>query len=509
MHLPKINFKVRRSLVLFMIVSFIITLIVPGFSVFAQDDLTFTVGFDAEFPPYGYKDENGEYVGFDLELAEEVCRRNNWKLVKQPIDWNSKDIELNSGQIDCIWNGFTLNGRENEYTWSYPYVDNSQVVIVLNDSDINKKSDLAGHIVAVQADSSALAAFEGEDASEENIKLAQSFSQLQQVSDYNNAFMNLEAGLVDAICMDIGVAGYQLKIRGDVFRILDDSISSEQYAIGFKKGNEELRDLVQAALNDMCIDGTFDKIAGKWGLSNAVCLEKSMEEGVFPGADSDNTGSSKYTLGFILSELSTGLKATLSIFFLTLLFSMPLGLLITFVRRSKIWILRWIARIYISIMRGTPLMLQLLVVFFGPFYLFKIQMPASYRFWAVIIGFTLNYAAYFAEIFRAGIDSIPAGQYEAGKILGYTNNQFFRKIVLPQMIKRVLPPVTNETVTLVKDTSLAFVLSYMEIFTIAKQVAAGSANIIPLFVAGVFYYVFNFAIAVIMEHIEKKLDYYR
>ncbi|MDD6826148.1 MAG: amino acid ABC transporter permease [Oscillospiraceae bacterium] len=234
-----------------------------------------------------------------------------------------------------------------------------------------------------------------------------------------------------------------------------------------------------------------------------------MEEGVFPGADSDNTGSSKYTLGFILSELSTGLKATLSIFFLTLLFSMPLGLLITFVRRSKIWILRWIARIYISIMRGTPLMLQLLVVFFGPFYLFKIQMPASYRFWAVIIGFTLNYAAYFAEIFRAGIDSIPAGQYEAGKILGYTNNQFFRKIVLPQMIKRVLPPVTNETVTLVKDTSLAFVLSYMEIFTIAKQVAAGSANIIPLFVAGVFYYVFNFAIAVIMEHIEKKLDYYR
>ena len=136
-------------------------------------------------------------------------------------------------------------------------------------------------------------------------------------------------------------------------------------------------------------------------------------------------------------------------------------------------------------------------------------MPASYRFWAVIIGFTLNYAAYFAEIFRAGIDSIPAGQYEAGKILGYTNNQFFRKIVLPQMIKRVLPPVTNETVTLVKDTSLAFVLSYMEIFTIAKQVAAGSANIIPLFVAGVFYYVFNFAIAVIMEHIEKKLDYYR
>ena len=211
----------------------------------------------------------------------------------------------------------------------------------------------------------------------------------------------------------------------------------------------------------------------------------------------------------MLQQLCIGLVKTVEIFILTLVFSLPLGLLISFGRMSKNAILKTIIKIYISIMRGTPLMLQLLVVFFGPFYLFKIQMPASYRFWAVIIGFTLNYAAYFAEIFRAGIDSIPAGQYEAGKILGYTNNQFFRKIVLPQMIKRVLPPVTNETVTLVKDTSLAFVLSYMEIFTIAKQVAAGSANIIPLFVAGVFYYVFNFAIAVIMEHIEKKLDYYR
>ncbi len=176
-----------------------------------EDRTTFTVGFDAEFPPYGYKDDNGEYVGFDLDLAEEVCKRNGWNLVKQPIDWDSKDMELSSGSIDCIWNGFTLNGRESLYTWSTAYVDNSQVVVVKQDSEITELSDLAGKVVVVQADSSALAAFTGEDATEENQELCASFADLQQVSDYNSAFMNLEAGSVDAICMDIGVANYQIK----------------------------------------------------------------------------------------------------------------------------------------------------------------------------------------------------------------------------------------------------------------------------------------------------------
>ena len=171
-----------------------------------MSDGTFTVGFDAEFPPYGYKDESGEYVGFDLDLAQEVCNRNGWTLVKQPIDWDSKDMELNSGTISCIWNGFTMDGREDEYTWSSAYVDNSQVVVVRADSGITKLSDLAGKVVVVQADSSALAAFTGEDAEEANRALAASFQSLQQVSDYNSAFMNLESGSVDAVCMDIGVA---------------------------------------------------------------------------------------------------------------------------------------------------------------------------------------------------------------------------------------------------------------------------------------------------------------
>lgn len=237
---------------------------------------TFTVGFDAEFPPYGYQDENGEYVGFDLDLAAEVCARNGWELVKKPINWDSKDMELETELIDCIWNGFTINGREDKYTWSTPYVDNSQVVVVGRESGIASYADLAGKIVAVQADSSALAALtENEDGSnDENIALAESFEKLVEVPDYNTAFMNLEAGAVDAIAMDIGVAQYQLEQRGDAFVILDGTLAAEQYGIGFKLGNTELRDAVQKTLDEMAADGTFAKIAEKWGLAQAVCLGK-------------------------------------------------------------------------------------------------------------------------------------------------------------------------------------------------------------------------------------------
>ena len=238
-----------------------------------NSDKQFIVGFDAEYPPYGYKDDNGEYVGFDLDLAQVVCARNGWELVKQPIDWDSKDMELNSGSIDCIWNGFTMTGREDDYTWSKPYVDNSIVVVVKEGSGIEKKEDLAGKVVAVQADSSGLAALTDEEDNEENLKLAASFSDLQQVADYNTAFMNLEAGAVDAIVVDIGVADYQLESRTG-FAMLDDKIRTEQYAVGFKLGNEELRDQVQSTLDEMVKDGTFDDVAKKWDLSDMVCLGK-------------------------------------------------------------------------------------------------------------------------------------------------------------------------------------------------------------------------------------------
>ena len=492
----------------------------------AAEQKQFIVGFDAEFPPYGYMDDNGEYVGFDLDLAEEVCKRNGWKLVKRPIAWDSKDSELATGAISCIWNGFTMNGREDNYTWSTAYVDNSQVVIVKKDSNVHKLSDLKGKRLIVQSDSSALAALTGDDATKENKKLAASLKDLQ-VADYNSAFMNLESGMVDAIAMDIGVASYQMSAKGDNFRMLDERLSSEEYGIGFKKGSTKLRDEVQKTLLTMLADGTFEQIVNKWGLKDSACLSEKdttyIDGGKVPYVDfsklqikndkttekSDGVKANKGGIWFIMKQLGSGMLATLSIFVFTLLFSLPLGLLIAAVRMSRFALLRWIAKIYISIMRGTPLMLQLLVVFFAPYYVFGISTPYMYRLYAVIIGFSLNYAAYFAEIYRSGIQSIPQGQREAAQGMGYGRRQTFFRIIFPQMVKRVMPPVTNEVITLVKDTSLAFAIAYTEMFTMAKQIASAQASLMPLFIAGLFYYIFNFVVAFVMEAIEKKLDYYR
>ena len=211
----------------------------------------------------------------------------------------------------------------------------------------------------------------------------------------------------------------------------------------------------------------------------------------------------------VVQEIGAGISSSLLLFVLTLIFSMPLGLLVCFGRMSKIKPLSMVFNFVISVLRGTPLMLQLVVVFFGPYYVFGMNVSNTWRFWAAIVGFSINYAAYFAEIYRSGIQAIPKGQYEAAEVLGYTKTQTFCKIIFPQMVKHVLPPVTNEIITLTKDTSLAFVLAYAEMFTLAKQVAASDASIAPLFVAGLFYYVFNYVVAFVMEHLERKLAYYQ
>ena len=210
----------------------------------------------------------------------------------------------------------------------------------------------------------------------------------------------------------------------------------------------------------------------------------------------------------MMMQLGKGMMATAEIFFLTLLFSLPLGLVVSFGRMSKNPVIRGITKFYISVMRGTPLMLQLLVVYFAPYYLFGLNLR-GYRFPAIIIAFAVNYAAYFAEIYRGGIESMAVGQYEAAKVLGYSKAQTFFKIILPQVCKRIMPSVTNETITLVKDTSLAFTLAYQEVFTMAKQIAAKETSMVPLMAAGLFYYIFNFLVAFVMERIEKSMNYYR
>lgn len=219
---------------------------------------TLIVGFDQEFPPMGFMAEDGTYTGFDLDLAQEAAKRLGLEYKAQPIAWDSKDMELDSGNIDCIWNGFTITGREDDYEWTEPYMDNAQVFVVYGDSGIETLDDLAGKIVECQADSSALAALN------EDQELTATFAQLLTTADYNSALMDLEQGAVDAVAMDVVVASYQIQQRDADFVILDDTLSSEAYAVGFKKGNTELRDAVQGALEEMAADGTMKEISEKW-----------------------------------------------------------------------------------------------------------------------------------------------------------------------------------------------------------------------------------------------------
>jgi len=229
---------------------------------------TFTVGFDQDFPPMGYIGDDGEYTGFDLALAKEVATRLGLEFVPQPIAWDSKDMELESGNVDCIWNGFTMNGREENYTWTDAYMNNEQVFVVLSDSDIQMVSDLTGKVVAVQVDSSAEAALKDDS------DLVAKFGTLQTVPDYNTALQDLQMGAVDAVAMDSIVAGFQIEQRGDGFRWLDETLAAEQYGVGFKKGNTELRDQVQKTLEEMAADGTLAKISEEWFSKDITTIGK-------------------------------------------------------------------------------------------------------------------------------------------------------------------------------------------------------------------------------------------
>lgn len=239
------------------------------------EDKTLVVGFDAEYPPFGYMNDEGEYVGFDLDVAQKVCDNLGWELIKTPINWDSKDMELNAGNIDCIWNGFTLNGREDDYTWTPAYLNNEQVIVVAADSGIEKLADLAGKNVVVQAASAALDALNSED----NAELTASFANLDENPDYNTAFMNIDSGAADAVAVDIGVAKYQLAQREEgKYVILDEPIQSEQYAIGFAKdGGEELRDMVWAEVLKLYESGDVTALAEEYDVADMLCIEDAAE----------------------------------------------------------------------------------------------------------------------------------------------------------------------------------------------------------------------------------------
>jgi len=214
------------------------------------------------------------------------------------------------------------------------------------------------------------------------------------------------------------------------------------------------------------------------------------------------------TISTMLQVMFEGMLKTFAVFFLTLVGSLPLGMVIALLKKSRFSVVRGIISAFISVIRGTPLMLQLLVWYFGPYYLFGINI-GGWRFPALILGFVLNYAAYFAEIYRGGIESIPQGQYEAAEVLGYTKAQTFMRIILPQVAKRIMPSITNEVITLVKDTSLASTLAFQEVFSLAKQISASQVSFTPFIIAGIFYFVANYVVERVMARVEKSMDYYR
>ena len=218
-----------------------------------------TLGFDQAYPPYGFVGDDGNFTGFDIDLAGEVCKRNSWELNLEPIDWDAKDTLLNSGAITCIWNGFTMEGREDDYTFSEPYMKNGQVVVVKKDSGISSLADLAGKAVITQTDSAALEVLQGDQAT-----LAATFASLDTIGDYNTAFMQLESGAVDAIACDLSIAQYQLAAKPDAYTQLDEALSSERYAVGFKKGSQQLADKVTETLKAMDADGFVADLCDKY-----------------------------------------------------------------------------------------------------------------------------------------------------------------------------------------------------------------------------------------------------
>ena len=302
----------KRSLAVLMAGVMAASMMTGVVSVYADaDSKTLTVGFDAEYPPFGYKDDKGDYVGFDLDLAQEVCDNLGWELVKKPINWDSKDMELNSGSIDCIWNGFTINGREDDYTWSDPYLNNEQVMVVAADSGIEKLDDLAGKNVVVQAASAALDALNSDD----NKDLTASFGSLTENPDYNTAFMNLDSGAADAIAVDIGVAKYQLSQREEgKYVILDEPIQSEEYGIGFKKGNDELKDTVWEEVLKLYRENIMDnETIIRWNFINIInnFFQKQydgIQEDLFQIVTFANNNGDNFTKNILKTLLGKVLK---------------------------------------------------------------------------------------------------------------------------------------------------------------------------------------------------------
>lgn len=463
---------------------------------FASDKTEIVVGLDVNLPPMGFIDSSGNIVGFDVDLAKEVLRGMNKNVKFQPIDWDSKELELDSGNIDVIWNGLSKTPeREKTMLLTKPYMKNKQVVITKKDSPINTLSDLENKNVCVQKGSTGSQALRKHE-------ISKNLNHIVELENMVECLNEVDSKISDGAVVDEIIARYYLKRENldNKFKILDEEISSEYYVIAVKKGNENLKSQIEQQLNLLSGNNKAAEISEKWFSENVFFRHEEAKS-----ENTDNISQNKNILPLFIN----GLSNTLVLFIIVIVLSLPLGFLICLGKIYGCKFIKFLIGLYINIMRGTPLLLQLLFIFYGLPYVPFIGNYISFkdRFLAGTVAFILNYAAYFAEIFRGGFLSVDKGQIEACKVLGFSKIQALYKILIPQIFKVVLPSICNETVTLVKDTSLIYSIGVVELLSNTKNIVNSTANVFPYIIAGLIYFLACSFVTWISRKFEKNISF--
>ena len=449
------------------------------------------VGLDVDVPPIGYI-ENGEIVGFDVDLARATFSALGKNVIFQPINWDAKELELNSGSIDVIWNGMSYTPeRDQNMLLTKPYTQNRQVFIIKNNSNINSLNDLKNKIVCVQKGSSG-------EGSLKDSKISNELKEIIGLETMLTCLKEVQLGKSDATVVDEIMAKYYINQNSlqSEFKILDEELAVENNVIAVKKGNESLKNEIENGLSMIINSGEASKISNKW-----------FGENIIKFGTIDNDNKKTYKKIDITSDLLKGLLQTLKLFSVCLIFSIPLGLILCILKNLKFKPLKFIVDAYIWIMRGTPLLLQIFFIFYGiPLMIPKLQLSND-RFLMGSIAFILNYAAYFAEIFRGGLKSINKGQFEAIKVLKIPKSKSLFKIIIPQAFRVCLPSVCNELVSLVKDTSLIFSIGIIDLLTATKDIVNTSANITIYAITAGIYLSICALVNLVFNLLEKKLNF--
>ena len=481
--------------VFFLFLSFLFSFMML-FKCCAKEKQTVVVGLDVNVMPFGFIDETGKIAGFDIDLAEAVFEKLDRKVVFQPINWDSKELELNSGKIDVIWNGMSYTKeRAKNMELSKAYIKNSQILVFRKGEKLDSLKEIKEKKIAVQKGSTGFEAIVNSKILDEG-EIGKNVIQLENMVDcLNEVLIGHSFGAV----LDESVFKYYLKEKKlyESFEIFKEPLSKENYVIGFKKGNVGLKNEVESVLFELVKSKKAREISQKWFGEDLVILEDVEEK---------RDGFKKLEKLSLLVELLKGFLVSLKLFFFCILFSVPLGLFICFLRVKEIKILNIIIDLYIILMRGTPLLLQILFMFYGMPIIFP-NFAIKDRFLIGIIAFILNYAAYFAEIFRGGFKSVEKGQFDAINVLKIPKIRAMFMIILPQMFNVCLPSLCNETITLVKDTALIFSIGVIELLTTAKNMVNRTVSITPYIVAALIYLLMGFLINMLFKLFEKKLKF--